>query len=108
MNKTLKFSPKLVPLILSGEKISTWRLWNDKDLSMGDIVELLESGTDKHFATARLTKVIEKPMGQLTEEDKKGHENFNSDKEMYATYLKYYGKPISPDTLVKIIKFKLI
>lgn len=60
------------------------------------------------FATAKITSVVEKPIGQLTEEDKKGHETFESDEEMYATYTKYYGKPVGPDILVKVIRFDLI
>ena len=29
--KILKFAPKLVPLVLSGEKTSTWRMFDEKD-----------------------------------------------------------------------------
>jgi hypothetical protein len=31
--KTLKFYDNLIPLILSGEKTSTWRIFDDKNLS---------------------------------------------------------------------------
>ena len=34
--KTLKFASHLVQKILSGEKTSTWRLFDDKDLQVGD------------------------------------------------------------------------
>ena len=34
MNKTFKFSAHLVPLILSGEKTCTWRLWDDEEESI--------------------------------------------------------------------------
>ena len=40
--KKLHFISKLIPLVLSGEKISTWRLWDDKSLSEGDVVDFLE------------------------------------------------------------------
>lgn len=36
------------------------------------------------------------------------HENFESDEEMYATYTKYYGRPVGPNTPVKIVQFELI
>lgn len=108
MHKKLRFAQDLVPLILSGEKVSTWRLWDDKDLSIGDIVDFIEYGTDKHFATGKLLKVIEKPLGELSEEDKQGHERFASDEEMYKTYTKYYGRTVDKNTLVKLIWFELI
>lgn len=108
MHKKLKFAQHLVPLVLSGKKTSTWRLWDDKDLQVGDTVDFIEFGTDKHFAAAKLTKVLEKPLGKLTEEYKKGHETFATDEEMYATYTRYYGKTADKNTLVKIIWFELL
>ena len=45
---------------------------------------------------------------ELTKEDWEGHEKFKSDKEMYKTYSKYYGFEATPETNVKIIKFKLL
>ncbi len=108
MNKRLRFAQDLVPLVLSSEKVSTWRLWDDKDLSVDDVVDFIEYGTDKHFATGKLTKVIEKPLGELTEQDKQGHEKFESDEEMYKTYTKYYGRTADKETLVKLIWFELV
>jgi hypothetical protein len=105
--KTLKFRSYLVPLVLSGQKNATWRLFDDKDLQEGNEVELLEFVTNRHFADATITKITEKPLGELTEEDKQGHEGFSSDEEMYKTYETYYKQPVGPKTLVKIIWFNL-
>jgi hypothetical protein len=80
--KLVKFRDYLVPLVLSGEKNSTWRLFDDKNLSVGDEIELREFGKDTSFATAQIGKVVEKPFGELTEVDKAGHEAFDSDTEM--------------------------
>lgn len=107
MHKTLKFDPELVPLVLSGEKSSTWRLWDDKDLTKGDMVELLNNHTLKPFAMAIISRVTEKRLGDLTEDDKKGHETFVNDQEMYQTYTKYYNRPVDASTSVKIIWFEL-
>ena len=103
--KTIKFDPTLVPLILSGEKTTTWRLWDDKSLTENETVELVEKGTGRVFGHGVLTKVIEKELGQLSEEDKKGHEAFSNDEEMYETYKKYYQREVGPKTVVKIITF---
>lgn len=108
MQKTLKFAPHLIPLVLSGKKVSTWRLWDNKNLQVNDEVEFLEYGTKKQFARARLIKVIEKPLGKLTKQDKEGHETFLSTEELYKTYEGYYGKPVNDHTLVKIIWFELL
>lgn len=97
-----------MPHVLSGQKISTWRLFDDKDLSVDDVVELREFGKDKSFALAKITKVIEKQFGDLTEADKGGHETFDSDENMYKTYSGYYGVDVDSTTEVKIIWFKLL
>ncbi len=107
MPKTLKFATDLIPLVLSGQKTSTWRLWDEKDLAVGDEVSLLDQITKQQFATAKIIKVIEKPLGELTEYDKKGHEKFANSEEMYQTYTKYYNRPVDQTTIVKIIWFEL-
>ncbi len=104
--KIVKFRSNLVPLVLSGEKTSTWRLFDDKDLSVGDQIELREFGKDASFATARITKLVEKPFGNLTQKDKQGHETFVSDKEMYKIYAGYYNTAVNHSTLVKVIWFE--
>ena len=64
--KRVHFAPNLILLIMSGQKISTWRLWDDKDLKTGDVVEFGNSDTREVFAKAELTKVVEKPFKELT------------------------------------------
>ena len=108
MKKILKFAPPLVPLVLSGKKNSTWRLWDDKNITEGDLFDFLDSNTKQKFAEARIIKIVEKPIGELTEDDKKGHESFRTDKEMYKTYTKYYGKEVTSNTPIKIIWFELL
>jgi hypothetical protein len=65
--KTLKFRSVLVPLARSGEKRNTWRLWDDKNLTVGDEVECVEFETGQVFAHAVITAVVEKPFGALSE-----------------------------------------
>ena len=105
--KIVKFRDYLVPLVLSGEKNSTWRLFDDKDLSAGDEIELREFGKDHSFGKAKIIKVIEKPFKKLSAADKEGHETFSDDAEMYRTYSGYYNTPVGPDSIIKIIWFNL-
>ena len=106
--KTIKFRDYLVPLVQSGKKTSTWRLFDDKDLSVGDEVELINWNTKEPFAKAILTEVREKKLSELEELDFEGHEKFESEEKMYEDYRKYYGDKVTPGTIVKIIKFKLL
>lgn len=106
--KLVKFRDNLVPLVLSGEKNSTWRLFDDKNLSVGDEIELRQFGKESSFARARITKVIEKAFKDLGEDDKQGHEKFSNDKEMYETYTGYYNTQVEAESIVKIIWFELL
>jgi hypothetical protein len=106
--KVVKFRDYLVPLVLSGEKNSTWRLFDDKDLSVGDDIELQVFVTLKAFANAKIIKVAEKQFAELSKEDKQGHEKYTSDVDMYAEYTRYYKTDVGPETLVKIIWFELV
>lgn len=105
--KTLKFAPSLVPLVLSKEKDTTWRINDDKDLSVNDQLSCLQiDGTE--FAKAKILWVKMTTFRQLSTEDKSGHEPFSNDEEMYQTYQKYYNQEVTPETILKVVKFQLI
>lgn len=105
--KRLKFSEPLPEKILNGEKDTTWRINDDKNIMVNDILSLChKDGTE--FAKAEVIKVKETTLGNLTDDDKKGHESFKSDEEMYKTYSAYYKTQVTSETKVKIIKFKLL
>ena len=106
--KTLKFKNHLVPLILKGEKTMTWRLFDDKDLQVGDTFICKASDTNKDFATAKITSVVEKKLGKVTKEDYVGHEEYENQEKMLNNLKNYYGDKVNLDTVVKIIKFELI
>src|ERR1700722_8296304 len=98
-SKIIKFRDNLAKLVLAGEKDSTWRLFDDKDLSKSDEVELMNWDTKEVFAKATLTEVREKKMGELKDADFDGHEKFANEEEMYKTYRTYYGDKVGPDTI---------
>jgi ribonuclease HI len=110
--KTLKFQHDLAELILKGEKTSTWRLYDDKDLSVDDVIKIIDKVDDKKpdtwqvIGTVKVIEVIEKKLSAITEEDMKGHEAFNSKEHMLDTYKNYYGERVTFDTPVKIVFFK--
>ncbi len=106
--KTLKFRKELSKLILKGNKNTTWRLFDDKNLSVGDEVDFLVFKTLEQFAKVKIIFVKETEFGKLTDEDWDGHEKFSSDEEMYKTYSEYYNCPVTSTSPVKIIKFKFL
>lgn len=107
--KTLKFAPELVPLILSGEKTSTWRIFDDKDLSLGDELIFINKATKEEFAKARILTIREKKLGEIDEADfDEGHERFESSEKMLKSYRSYYGDAVTMETPIKIIGFELL
>ncbi|PCI27380.1 hypothetical protein COB55_05905 [Candidatus Wolfebacteria bacterium] len=106
--KTLKFAEKLVSLVLSGEKDSTWRLFDDKDLTEGDKLVLVNKKTGEEFANARIISIVETKLGELEDLDWEGHERYESEEKMYEEYRKYYGDKVGPNSVLKVIKFELI
>jgi len=103
--KTLKFAPELCEKILSGEKTATWRLFDDKDLQVGDVVEFANKQTAVVIGSAIIYSLKTKTLGTLEESDWKGHERYSTETEMYETFKGFYGDGVGPDTEVKIIDF---
>lgn len=98
----------MLPLILTGKKTATWRLDDDKDLQEGDVVEFVRADKLEVFARAKLTRVIEKPFGELTDEEKEGHEEYESEEELFKTFSGYYDRPVDKETVFKIAKYQLL
>ena len=105
--KKLKFSEPLPELILRGEKNITWRVNDDKGIVVDDELSLCYND-EKEFAKAKVIAVKDTTFENMAEGDKKGHEEFSSDEEMYRTYSKYYKMKVTPKTRVKVIKFRLL
>ncbi|MGV8150386.1 MAG: ASCH domain-containing protein [Candidatus Woesearchaeota archaeon] len=105
--KRLKFSKPLPEMVLSGTETTTWRINDDKNLSVGDEFKLCHTD-GKEFAAAIITKIRETTFKNLTEDDKSGHEKFSSEKNMYRVYSKYYNINVTPQTPVKVVKFRVL
>lgn len=105
--KKLKFVDNLPDLILSGKKIVTWRINDEKNISTGDELSLCDLDGNE-FAKAKAIDVKETTFENLTEDDKEGHERYSNDEEMYKVFSKLYNMNVTPKTELKIIKFELI
>lgn len=105
--KRLKFAEPLPGLVLSGKKDTTWRINDDKDLICNDELSCCYVNGNE-FAKAKIIWTKETTFKSLTKEDLEGHEPFNSEKEMLGTYSGYYNIEVTPETRLKVIKFKLV
>jgi hypothetical protein len=106
MLKVVKFTPALTELIKQGKKVTTFRLFDDKDLSVGDEIELATRDGEvvTVFGRAIITEVILRSIETLQPEDYTGHEPI---KDPLADYRNYYGDKVQLDTEVKIVRFKV-
>lgn len=107
MNKTVKFIPQLTELIKNGSKTTTWRLFDDKELTVGDTLKLATRDGEKvtEFGKAIITKVSIRTISTLKPEDYVGHE---PSIDPLSEYREYYGDKVQEDTEVKVIKFKVL
>lgn len=105
--KTLKFKDFKADWILNGTKTSTLRLFDDKDLQVGDELDLINSDTGAIFAHAIITEIIQKALGEINDIDLEGHEKWNNQGDMIKTHKLYYGDAVNALTPAKIIRFKV-
>lgn len=110
--KTLKLDHKLAELVRQGKKTSTWRLFDDKDLSVGDEVELLDKVNPRDRSTwvpaavGHITTVIEKRMKDLSAIELAEH-GYQSLDEAVESFQQHYGNDVSAATPLKIIHFEV-
>ena len=109
--KTLKFNHQLASMIISGQKTSTWRINDEKNLSVDDEIQIvdkvdrIDKSTWTVIGTARINQILAKRLGQINNEDFEGHEEYSSKEEMINTFKGYYGEDINENTAVKIVQF---
>jgi ribonuclease HI len=109
--KSIKLDHQLANDVRSGKKTTTWRLFDDKDLSVDDRVVLIDKVNPKDhnswvaFGEAIINQVVEKRLGEISKDDYDGHETYVSVDEMLQTYQGYYGNSVSLKTPVKILRF---
>ena len=110
--KKLKLDHAAASRILSGEKRTTWRLFDDKDLSVNDHLLLIDKVDPmkpeswQAIGVATVDHVMERRLSDITQEDLDGSEPFMTPAEMLAAYRTYYGSNVTWQTPVKIIHFQ--
>lgn len=111
--KTLKLDHSLAEMVRRGEKTSTWRLYDDKDIRVNDHIELIDKVDPKNPDTwskigeATVDLIIEKRISDVTQTDYAGHGNFRSGEQLLREFQVYYGSQVTPQTPIKMIHFSL-
>jgi len=110
--KSLKFDHDQIPDILSGKKTSTWRLNDDKDISVDDTVQFIDKVDPENPKTwrvvgeAMINQVTQKRLADIDPHATGKHESFASFEDMIAAYRGRYGDAVDdPHTRMTIIDF---
>lgn len=109
--KSLKLDHELAKLVLLGKKTNTWRVHDEKNISVNDRIELIDKVDPADAAswvvigTATVDSVSEKRLGELTPEDFDGHKAYQTTEELIDTYRGYYGDDVDKTTPIKMIHF---
>lgn len=110
-HKQLKFEHQLAVNIQNGEKTSTIRFFDDKNIRVGDIVLVIDKVEQDNPASwlvvgeALVQEVLEKRLTDVHGNDWEGHEPYENIAEFIATHQRYYKQEINNQTPVKIIRF---
>ncbi len=105
--KILKLKPSMIDDLLQGKKTKTWRMFDEKNLAVGDEVQFVNADTNEPIAITVVTELKEKKFGDITEADFDGRNPYPSRANMLETYRGYYGKNVNWDTSIKMLTFEL-
>jgi len=105
--KSLKFKHEFAKEILDGRKTTTWWLFDDKDLTIGDKLELVDRDSKEKFGEAIITDIKEKKIKDLTEEELKNH-GYADRQDMINSHKEYYDDRVNLETEVKMLTFDIL
>ncbi len=89
--KRLTFRPELAAMILRGEKTTTWRFFDEKDIDEGDEIDCYDTRSPSEpFARIRVKWWWEKRLKDLDDIDREGHEPVGSLYDLLKTLRGYY------------------
>jgi ribonuclease HI len=110
--KVLKLNHDFAEQVILGKANATWRINDDKDLHVNDIVRLVDKveplnpSTWVEIGIARITRVLEKQLGKVIQQDLTENEKLLPIDELLKVYRTYYGPQVNSETPVKIISFE--
>jgi len=106
--KTLKFKSAIAKNILNGTVARTWRLFDDKQLEVDDILQLINSDDSKPFGYAKINRIVVKHIKDVTDDDMERHKIYKNIDAIINEFKGYYGNKVRPESVVKIIDFSFL
>ena len=112
--KSLKINHDFAKNVIAGKAHSTWRINDDKDLHVNDVIHLIDKvdpnkpSSYQPIGRALITSILEKQIGAITKEDMVGDEKFVSTDELLKTFRRYYGPQVDVKTPMKLIRFDFL
>jgi ribonuclease HI/ASC-1-like (ASCH) protein len=109
--KQLKFEHNFAEEIKAGIKTATFRVNDDKDLRVGDEVQLVDKVDGNHPTTwvipgvLTITDIKLVPLEELSKEQMSRAESFDSKDEMLQTFRRFYGEHVSMQTPIIVLNF---
>ena len=109
--KQIKFQHQLALNIQNGTKSATFRFFDDKNIRVGDTLEVVDKVQRDNPAswvctgTIYVTEVLEKLVQDLHDGDWVGHETYASRDDFLQTMSGYYAQPIGDQSILKIVRF---
>jgi len=111
--KSLKLSHALAQKIQNGQVRSTWRLFDEKNLSVNDVVAAIDKvnpddpSSWQPIGELHITEVVEKRLGDIGPKDYDPGEHPEPLKKLLKRFRGYYhGQHITKDMPVKLLKFE--
>lgn len=109
--KALKLNHTFASTLVDGVQNETWRINDDKDLHVNDVVSLIDKVNPLDPTTwvavgeGKINSILEKQLGSVTPQDTMDGQKLLPLPELLAKYQAYYGVQVSEDTPVKIVAF---
>lgn len=109
--KQLKFEHNFAEAIKQGLKTATFRVNDDKDIRVGDRVELVDKVEGNHPRTwniigdLEIERIDNVPLKELSKDQLSRAESFDNLDEMLQTFRRFYGEHVSMDTPIVVLNF---
>ena len=112
--KSLKFDHDAAQAIVRGERALTVRVRDDKNLSVNDVVTVVDKveadrpETWRVIGIAYINRVLEKRLTDVVTDDMEGHEAYDSPEDMALVLQKSYKADVNTTSVVKFIYFPFL
>jgi ribonuclease HI len=112
--KTIKLDHHLAEQVRVGTKTSTWRMFDDKNLSVNDEIAIIDKVDPQapesweEVGNAVIDTIVEKRLKDVTDSDTVGHQSYETKEHMLKDFQQHYGPQVTLNTPVKMIHFTLL